>query len=431
MATSVCPARVCESKTCRSTRLTRECVFTKVRLRSNNSRVSSLVGAFRAEGEAPSGWRDDALARVRFRIDGLDPSVVDVDNEWQLSGIRGSWTVSGELAGPPFALAEWNGTGQVEDFVASTGALELRSDSAAPWTLSRGRLRLTELHLVGAETDFTLEAEVSPFAEPFTWMRASFGAHRSCVCRTRTRRARHGVHWRDRVRRERPTGTSSRCRLTAGSRWTTVGLRSENLPLRLRISVASSCSRTTTVTLTRLDANVGGGTVQGEGEVLLAGASVASVELRGRARSVRLSYPEGLRSEIDGTIRLSGVPPAIKLTGDIALAACDFQPQHQRPVRAASVVVERSTLTPTESFADASISTCEFGRGTGSASTTTSPRWTRPPTSPSAELSPRPSCSESSPPARAASSASVATSIASSLESSSSTATRWSRPSST
>ena len=45
---------------------------------------------------------------------------------------------------------------------------------------------------------------------------------------------------------------------------------------------------------------------------------------QGDARSVRLSYPEGLRSEIDGTLRLEGSPEALTLSGDVTLDRAIF-----------------------------------------------------------------------------------------------------------
>lgn len=310
-----------------------------------------LGGRFEGEGEVPSGWRGDALARVRFRIDDIDPSLADVDNEWELGDSSMRLAMSGELVGPVLNPPAWNGTGQIESLVASAGGLALHSESAVSWTLAGGHFRLAELRLIGDETDFFLEAELSPFAEPVAWSaRASGRIDPAFAAPTLAELGMvftGGTEFDIRARQSIDPLTIEGSISVDNGR-----LSVREPPLTFTNLNAAIVLANETVTLTRLDANVGGGTVQADGEILLSGTTVASVDLHGRARSVRLSYPEGLRSEVDATVALSGMPPAMRLTGDVALARAIFSSNINVQSELLQSLSTVRTLTHTESFAD-------------------------------------------------------------------------------
>jgi outer membrane protein assembly complex protein YaeT len=73
------------------------------------------------------------------------------------------------------------------------------------------------------------------------------------------------------------------------------------------------------LSLTRLSADAGGGKIEAAGTLALDDGSLGDVDLRATARTVHLNYPEGLRSEVSGELRLSGRPDRLRLTGDVDL----------------------------------------------------------------------------------------------------------------
>ncbi|MGH9337409.1 MAG: translocation/assembly module TamB domain-containing protein, partial [Vicinamibacteria bacterium] len=79
-----------------------------------------------------------------------------------------------------------------------------------------------------------------------------------------------------------------------------------------------------TIRLEHLTTDAGGGKVEAAGTLTLEGAAIGNLDLRASAESVRLNYPEGLRSEIGGSFRLLGDPEALELSGEASLGRALF-----------------------------------------------------------------------------------------------------------
>lgn len=69
--------------------------------------------------------------------------------------------------------------------------------------------------------------------------------------------------------------------------------------------------------LESLKATLGGGQLEAEGDAAFVGGRLSSFDVRVTARGTSLRYPEGLRSSIDGDLRLSGDAQQQWLTGDV------------------------------------------------------------------------------------------------------------------
>lgn len=302
-----------------------------------------LGGRFRVDGEIPFREGGDTEARLRFDLDDIESSTLVPQWEARLSA-------SGEVTGPTtIDLVNWRGRGVIDRVSAILGGGVLTSAEAASWTLEDGVVRLAELRIVGADTDVVLAGDIRPLAEPLEWnARASGRIDPRLLAPTL---AELGVAL---------TGDMNIVLRASQGREPldiegTVGFDHGRLSVREPALVFTNLSgkleiRNQTLTLTGVDANIGGGSAHAEGEIQLAGTSVAAVDLRGRARSIRLSYPEGFRSEIDGAIRLLGSPTDLKLSGDITLARAIFS----RDISLQTELLEslsrvRATETP-ESF---------------------------------------------------------------------------------
>jgi autotransporter translocation and assembly factor TamB len=125
----------------------------------------------------------------------------------------------------------------------------------------------------------------------------------------------------------------------------------------------------------RLTADAGGGKIDVEGSLTLEGVALGDVDLRATARSVRLNYPEGLRSEVNGDFRLRGDPNRLRLTGDVDLARALLS----RDINVESELLQSLSRVSTASAPSPSprrsISSSASARRKRSASTTTSPAW--------------------------------------------------------
>jgi autotransporter translocation and assembly factor TamB len=69
--------------------------------------------------------------------------------------------------------------------------------------------------------------------------------------------------------------------------------------------------------LESLSSTLGGGQVEAEGDAAFSAGRLSSFDVRATARGVALRYPEGLRSSIDGDLRLSGDTQQQWLSGDV------------------------------------------------------------------------------------------------------------------
>ena len=280
-----------------------------------------LGGRFRVDGEIPFGEGGDAEARLRFDLDDIESSLLEA-----------RVSASGEVTGPATTdLVKWRGRGVIDgvsisvsvSVAAIQGGDVLTNAEDASWTLEDGVVRLSGLRLEGEDTDLVLAGDIRPLAEPLEWdVRASGRIDPRFLAPTLAElgmvltgemnvdlRARQGL---------KPFDVEGTARIDNGR-------LSVREPALVFTNLAGNVEiRNRTLKLIGVDANVGGGSAHAEGEIELAEYSVAAVDLRGRARSIRMSYPEGFRSEMDGAIRLSGPPTDLKLSGDITLARAIF-----------------------------------------------------------------------------------------------------------
>ncbi len=293
-----------------------------------------LGGRFGVDGEIPFREGGDAEARLRFHLDDIEPStlVPVVDGAQPQLKVRVS--ASGEVTGAtPIDLVNWRGRGVIDSVSASAsvgvgvgsslGGDVLTSAEAVSWTLEDGVVRLSELRLSGADADLVLAGDIKPFAEPLEWnARASGRIDPRFLAPTL---AELGMALTGEMDLDLRASQGREPLDIEG----TVSLDNGRLSVRESALAFTNLTgnleiRNQTLKLTGVGANVGGGSAHAEGKIQLAGYSVSALDLRGRARSVRLSYPEGFRSEIDGAIRLLGSRSDLKLSGDIALARAIF-----------------------------------------------------------------------------------------------------------
>ncbi len=308
-----------------------------------------LGGRFRLEGEVPvrGGAR---VARLRFRLDEIDPTHLAPADSFRVDPGQIRVSASGELEGQPLAPSEWKGRGQIEQLIAREGTAEVELAEPGPWILEPGRFRVSGLRLLSGGTELLLEGEVNPFVEPLAWGARASGQLDNALLAPALLEL--GIVF---------TGTTTLdVRASQGEEPFTLGgavtVSDGRLAIREPALTFTNLSgeldlERNLVTLTRLDATVGGGTAEARGQMRLEGTSIADLDVTGRARSVRLSYPEGLRSEIDGQIRVLGTPPELRITGDVALARAVFSRNISLESELIQSIARVSVVEPSESLA--------------------------------------------------------------------------------
>lgn len=303
-----------------------------------------LGGRFRIDGELP--WRGEAERTWSFRLDDIEPSAL-LDSDM----VQVRLSASGDVTVPATDFPSWRADGRIESVRASLGRVTVSSEEAASWNLADGQVQLSDLHLVGDGTDLVLVGQTSPLAEPFDWSsrvsgRVDTGFLAPALAELGV--ALTGVAEVD----VRASQSLENFNLDG-----TLSIRDGRFSVRDPAMAFTNLSadlelRGQTIQLVRLDANAVGGSVRADGEIQLSGTSVTGIDLRGQARSLRLSYPEGVRSEIDGTIRLAGTLSDLALTGDIELARAIFSRNISLQTELLQSLSRARTFTPPDSTAE-------------------------------------------------------------------------------
>ncbi len=94
-------------------------------------------------------------------------------------------------------------------------------------------------------------------------------------------------------------------------------IRTRDLPQQLTDLSARVAFDEREVGLGSLTAHMGGGTVEANGTARLAGRGLGRIDLNLTGKGIALSYPEGLRSQLDAKLTLTGDPRELLLAGEV------------------------------------------------------------------------------------------------------------------
>ena len=228
---------------------------------------------------------------------------------------RARIVASGRFQWSSIDPSSWRGEGLLERFEGVVSGIELAARSA-PWSLADGELSLPSVELSTGGTTLELGGTIGGPA-PWTWSGRARGTIDGSALAPLLQENGAGLSGAVRID---VTGSSTAEPPIEG----TISLTNARLSLREPPAILTGLDvelriRGDEVELARLAANTGGGTISGEGKLRLDGTTIASADLGLTADAVRLSYPEGLRSLVDGRLRLSGAGDELTLSGDISL----------------------------------------------------------------------------------------------------------------
>ncbi len=204
--------------------------------------------------------------------------------------------------------------------VASMSALELllpeypvRNVGPLRLAVSEGRLRVLELRLAGEGTDLAVRGQAALLGDGPLDLEVSGAADlRALSVVTRRVRGRGAARLTFSVagRRDEPR-LEGRLDLEGG------GLRMRGFPQGLEDVRGSVRFDLEKAVLDGVRGRLGGGALDVDGQVAYAGGVLSSLDLHATGRGVLLRYPEGLRSLLDGDLRLFGDGTRQWLSGDV------------------------------------------------------------------------------------------------------------------
>jgi outer membrane protein insertion porin family len=272
----------------------------------------TLGGRFRISGELPPQLLDaSAPVRLRFEASDLQPLRLE-EADLRIA-------VSGELQGTGTEFSGLRGKGTVGSVRFGMRGLEIANEAPGSWSLEEGRLSVSDFRMTRGETRLVLAGEALPFEDSVSWTARASGRIDHEISRAFLEdlglvfTGITDVDLRAEKNGEEPLnlagqGTFANARLVV-----------RDPPIAFTNVAGEFALSGSSISLTRLSADAGGGKVEAEGTLSLVGEAIRDVDLRANARSVRLNYPEGLRSEVNGDLRLRGQPDRLRLTGDVDL----------------------------------------------------------------------------------------------------------------
>jgi outer membrane protein assembly complex protein YaeT len=308
-----------------------------------------LGGRFRLRGELPAQLGATSPTRLSFEVEDVDPLELVGKDDPRFEGAEAEVALSGILEGVGFDPKSWRGRGALGWVFGSMKGIELRNDGPAPWSFGDGRLELSGLVLSGGEGRLVIDGEARPFDDVPSWTGSASGRidHSiSSLFLADTGVSLTGVTVLD-VRASagpepfslRGRGSFTNARLVVRE----PAIAFDKLTGALEIDERA-------ITLSRATAEAGSGRVEASGRIDFSGERT-ELDVKASAESIRLSYPEGLRSEVGGDLRLAGAPDSLRLTGDVTLARALFS----RDIRLETEILQSLSrverLSGTSSFA--------------------------------------------------------------------------------
>ncbi|HXV64439.1 MAG TPA: translocation/assembly module TamB domain-containing protein [Vicinamibacteria bacterium] len=211
------------------------------------------------------------------------------------------------------------GQGSLERVRIRGPELEIENDGPAQWRLESGTARIDGLRF----GNLSLAAEARPFDESVEWSAQVDGTLDHALVNPFV--SELGLTYSGTTSLSlTATGRGGEITLGGDGSWSGARLVLQDPPLVFSNVTGALSLDGSTIVLETLTADTGGGKVSASGNVVLSGASLANVDLTAQASSVRLSYPEGLRSELDGSIHLTGGGERLRLTGEVDLSRAVF-----------------------------------------------------------------------------------------------------------
>ena len=265
--------------------------------------------------------RDQWPAHIDFHFTRLD---VDPFLESYLHGhVTGHSAVAGDLLleGPLRDPQRLNLAGNLTDFYAELQKIKLRNDGPIRFNLSESAVKFENFHILGENTDFSGSGT------------AMLSGEHTIDFQGRGKVDLHMLQTYDPdltssgtlTGAAHVTGTLDAPQVRGSMEVQNGALADINLPNALTEINGTLLFSQNQITIQRLTARTGGGTVVFTGHAEIAGKQI-NFDLTASANDVRLRYPPGVSSTADADLHWSGSSSGSQLSGDITITKLGFTP---------------------------------------------------------------------------------------------------------
>jgi translocation and assembly module TamB len=265
--------------------------------------------------------REQWPVRIDFHFTRLD---IDPFLESYLHGhVTGHSAVAGDLLleGPLRDPQRLTLAGNLTDVYAELQNVKLRNDGPIRFNLSESALKFESFHILGENTDFSGSGTAMLSGEHALDFQARGKLDLHLLQNYDSDLTSSGTL----TGAARVTGTLDAPELRGSMEIQNGALADINLPNALSEINGTLFFSQNQITIQRLIARTGGGTVAFTGHAEIAGKKV-NFDLTASANDVRLRYPPGVSSTADAELRWTGSSSGSQLSGDITITKLGFTP---------------------------------------------------------------------------------------------------------
>jgi translocation and assembly module TamB len=227
----------------------------------------------------------------------------------------GTVKVVGELADIDHLLVD----ATVDEFALSLFDYQLRNQGPLRVALDRHSIRLTDVHLVGEDTELDLTGTINLHDERIA-IRAG-GVANLGILQGFVQNVRSSGRMLVQAALEGPLRTPA-----VNGTMTLENGRLRHFALPHALENVSGVARFDTVgiTLDELTGRLGGGPVEFGGRIGINGYQLGRLDVTLRGQSMRLRFPEGMRSLVDAELALEGTVDSATLSGDVTVRSAVY-----------------------------------------------------------------------------------------------------------
>ena len=279
-----------------------------------------LGGTVQLRGSLPQALVETGQpGHLEFTVENVElAQLTPID--WEINPTL-TLTTRGAIEIRDWSVEGLSASGEIVRMDAKVSENRFQISDSAPWRLGRGVFSLPMLHLEGDQTDVTLSLPRLEIGTT-TMMEASLrGTIENAIFNPLLASVMPGMTISGPSTLNFHMSYGSEGLAIAGEGSLSGGrFVIPDPPLVLRDLEAQLTFDETTLTLSDLNAHVGGGRVRGKGTVDVADVNNPIIDFEASAETVRLQLMEGVRGQISGAVRFQGQEKNYRLSGNLSVS---------------------------------------------------------------------------------------------------------------
>jgi translocation and assembly module TamB len=257
---------------------------------------------------------------------------------------RGTLIVSGDasLKGSLSDIANTSGAGHINPIEIAIQGQTLHSTKPFAFDFNPERLNLTDVSLVsstGAQVNMSGTVGLTPGAKLNLQVTGQVDA--GLLASNAAWNIGGAVNLRGQV-----GGTVAKPDLQGRASFTDLSIARQGVSTSLTALKGDVVFDQHRMTLDNVEGHASGGVIRIQGTGVIEGDSIGALNLRINATDVRLRYPKGLRSVIDGTLAVGGTMAAPSISGDLQIQSLSLNSNFDEFIALFSSVGESETPSP-------------------------------------------------------------------------------------